>query len=170
MHAQYTDPHAIYTESGTPIFDEESQDYTDMITYLEHLDKSYVSKLIANTALTEDENTEFQQIWYQMLEMVKLDFNDTIIFPANEDKTIYPNKIQFTNTSTGNINEWYWDFGDGNHSYETNPTHTYYSPATYDVTLYASNQYQYDEYTLPITITQILTPPSAYHHHFLEYP
>ena len=72
------------------------------------------------------------------------------------------NTITFTNTSTGNINECYWDFGDGNHSYEQNPIHTYWSPATYTVTLYASNQYQYDTYTTTVTVTQILTPPEVY--------
>ena len=72
------------------------------------------------------------------------------------------NTITFTNTSTGNINEWFWTFGDGNHSYEQNPIHTYWSPATYTVTLHASNQYQYDTYTTTVTVTQILTPPEVY--------
>lgn len=72
------------------------------------------------------------------------------------------NTIIFTNTSTGNINECYWDFGDGRSSYEQNPVHTYWSPATYNVTLYASNQYQYDTYTTTVTITQVLTPPEVY--------
>ena len=73
------------------------------------------------------------------------------------------NTIIFTNTSTGNINECYWDFGDGRSSYEQNPpVHTYWSPATYNVTLYTSNQYQYSATTIPVTISQVLTPPSAY--------
>jgi PKD repeat protein len=72
------------------------------------------------------------------------------------------NTITFTNTSTGNINECYWTFGDGRSSYEESPTHTYWSPATYNVTLYASNQYQYDTYTTTVTITQVLTPPEVY--------
>ena len=72
------------------------------------------------------------------------------------------NTITFTNTSTGNINECYWTFDDGQSSYEQNPVHTYWSPATYTVTLYASNQYQYDTYTTTVTVTQILTPPEVY--------
>lgn len=72
------------------------------------------------------------------------------------------NIIQFTNTSTGDPNEFFWTFGDGNVSYEQNPSHTYHSAATHLVTLYASNQYQYDVATTNITITQILTPPEAY--------
>lgn len=72
------------------------------------------------------------------------------------------NTITFTDLSTGNVNEWYWDFGDGNYSYEQNPTHTYYNPATYTVTLYVSNQYQYDTFATTVTITQVLTPPEVY--------
>jgi PKD repeat protein len=72
------------------------------------------------------------------------------------------NHITFTDTSSGNVDEWFWTFGDGNHSYEQNPIHTYWSPATYTVTLYTSNQYQYDTYTTTVTVTQILTPPEVY--------
>jgi len=85
---------------------------------------------------------------------------EAVVASFSVDQTY--NTVTFTNTSTGNINECYWDFGDGNHSYEQNPVHTYYSPATYTVTLYASNQYQYDHTTDDITITQILTAPDAY--------
>lgn len=72
------------------------------------------------------------------------------------------NTITFTNTSTGNINECYWTFGDGSYSYETNPTHTYYTTGSYTPTLYTSNQYQYSSATSAVTITQIQAPPSAY--------
>jgi len=72
------------------------------------------------------------------------------------------NIITFTDASTGNVDEWFWTFGDGQSSYEESPTHTYWSPATYTVTLHASNQYQYDTYTTTVTVTQILTPPEVY--------
>ena len=65
------------------------------------------------------------------------------------------NIIQFTDTSTGNVNEWYWTFGDGTHSYEQNPLHEYEAPGIYTVTLNASNQYQYDTYTTTIIVTSI---------------
>ncbi|MEM7037219.1 MAG: PKD domain-containing protein, partial [Bacteroidota bacterium] len=42
----------------------------------------------------------------------------------------------FTNTSTGtNINGYSWDFGDGNTSTQTNPSHTYAAVGTYTVCL-----------------------------------
>jgi len=37
--------------------------------------------------------------------------------------------------SDGSIVEYYWTFGDGAHSYSTNPTYTYQSPGTYTITL-----------------------------------
>lgn len=72
------------------------------------------------------------------------------------------NIITFNDTSTGVVNEWYWTFGDGSSSYEQHPNHTYYTPGTYQVILYSSNQYQYDWSSSYVNITQILTPPSAY--------
>jgi PKD repeat protein len=33
--------------------------------------------------------------------------------------------VYFQDLSQGNIVSWYWDFGDGNYSYEQNPVHTY---------------------------------------------
>ncbi len=44
--------------------------------------------------------------------------------------------FSFTNTSVG-ASSYYWDFGDGNNSTVTNPTHTYTNSGTYMVTLYA---------------------------------
>lgn len=56
--------------------------------------------------------------------------------------------ISFTNTSTG-ASSYYWDFGDGNNSTMPNPTHTYNTPGTYTVTLYAYNQ-NYDPMGNPL--------------------
>jgi gliding motility-associated-like protein len=44
----------------------------------------------------------------------------------------------FTDASTSNvgaINQWSWNFGDGNNSNQQNPSHTYTSEGTYDITL-----------------------------------
>ncbi len=42
-------------------------------------------------------------------------------------------------TSTPPVDEWQWIFGDGGTSTQQNPTYTYSSPGTFDVTLIASN-------------------------------
>ncbi len=48
---------------------------------------------------------------------------------------IYLNRAKFTNNSTGSIDSYKWDFGDGTTSTETNPYHVYSLPGTYTVKL-----------------------------------
>lgn len=47
--------------------------------------------------------------------------------------------VQFTDTSSGTVESWLWDFGDGSQSTEQNPVHTYAQAATYTVSLSVSN-------------------------------
>jgi YVTN family beta-propeller protein len=56
--------------------------------------------------------------------------------PVSGDK---PLKVDFTDTSTGNINSWDWEFGDGVHSNARNPTHTYGAYGSYTVSLRVMN-------------------------------
>lgn len=44
-------------------------------------------------------------------------------------------KIAFEDKSHGTIDSWYWDFGDGSHSRERNPIHTYEGDGQWVVTL-----------------------------------
>ncbi|MEX2484044.1 MAG: PKD domain-containing protein [Brumimicrobium sp.] len=47
--------------------------------------------------------------------------------------------LLFTNTSTGNTTDWFWDFGDGNVSSLQFPEHTFDSEGNYDVMLIVQN-------------------------------
>ena len=47
--------------------------------------------------------------------------------------------VQFTDTSTGNLTSWQWDFGDGTTSTVRNPSHTYTSAGFRKIILIASN-------------------------------
>lgn len=50
----------------------------------------------------------------------------------------YPFDVDFTDLSTSGdspIASWSWDFGDGGTSTDQNPTHTYATPGTFDITL-----------------------------------
>ncbi len=51
--------------------------------------------------------------------------------------TVSGNTVAFTNTSTadGTITSYTWSFGDGHHSTQQNPIHTYSAPGTYNVCL-----------------------------------
>jgi PKD repeat protein len=45
-----------------------------------------------------------------------------------------PVLVSFTDASSGDITNWFWDFGDGNTSSETNPSHTYTQAGIFTVT------------------------------------
>ncbi|MEI7662535.1 MAG: PKD domain-containing protein [Bacteroidota bacterium] len=47
--------------------------------------------------------------------------------------------VKFTDKSTGNINSWHWNFGDGTVSADRNPHHTFPGYAKYNVCLMAYN-------------------------------
>jgi len=72
-----------------------------------------------------------------------------------------PLTVQCTDASTGDITDWFWDFGDGTNSTEQHPTHTYAVPNTYTVTLNASNAYGYG-ISAPITITVLESPTATF--------
>ena len=54
--------------------------------------------------------------------------------------TSFPFYYHFTDLSTGNINAWYWDFGDGSFSTEQNPSHQYNEAGTFIVCLAVADQ------------------------------
>jgi len=68
--------------------------------------------------------------------------SNTLIADFSFDKSItyYENctEVQFINNSQ-NANFYFWDFGDGNTSTEENPIHKYINPASFNITLTATN-------------------------------
>jgi PKD repeat protein len=46
-----------------------------------------------------------------------------------------PLTVQFTDTSTGEVESWTWEFGDGSGSTARHPAHVYPQPGVYDVSL-----------------------------------
>lgn len=47
--------------------------------------------------------------------------------------------VNFTDTSTGTVQSWLWDFGDNSTSSQQHPSHTYSAPGTYPICLVSSN-------------------------------
>ena len=90
----------------------------------------------------------------------------TVVSPPSASFTASPTSgnapltVQFTDTSTGDVTGWSWNFGDGKTSTLRNPQHTYTSPGTYPVTLTVSNAYGSDTETGSALIT-VFSPPSA---------
>jgi PKD repeat protein len=80
--------------------------------------------------------------------------------PTKEDYE----EVQFTDTSTPEelISYWYWDFGDGNASYEQNPTHIYADAGVYDVTLYVAGPRGSASVTNPHTVTTVVGPTCSF--------
>lgn len=50
-------------------------------------------------------------------------------------------RIEFTDGSSVNVTEWYYDFGDGNYSQEQNPSNSFREVGEYVVTQYVTTQY-----------------------------
>ncbi|MCW5906719.1 MAG: gliding motility-associated C-terminal domain-containing protein [Chitinophagales bacterium] len=54
---------------------------------------------------------------------------------ADVCQTVAATFTDLSTTTYGSINQWSWNFGDGNTSNQQNPTHQYTAPGTYTVTL-----------------------------------
>jgi len=60
-------------------------------------------------------------------------------FAANNVNICLADAVTFNDASAGNPTSWVWNFGDGTTSTIQNPSHTYSSSGTYDVSLTISN-------------------------------
>lgn len=69
-------------------------------------------------------------------------------------------KVQFTNTSTGNPTTWLWNFGDGQTGTAKDPTHSYASAGNFTVSLKATNSKGSSTISHPVTVTQ--TPKAEF--------
>jgi len=61
-------------------------------------------------------------------------------------------RIQFTDESLNLPTGWAWDFGDGNSSTETNPSHVYHESGNYNVQLTVSNNFGENFISKTITV------------------
>lgn len=59
----------------------------------------------------------------------------TAEFWADNYSGYAPLTVQFFDYSSGGVDYWEWDFGDGGTSNEQNPVYTYYNPGVYSVSL-----------------------------------
>ena len=59
----------------------------------------------------------------------------TADFTASSEQGSAPLKVTFTDSSSGDITHWHWDFGDGQFSSDSEPNHTYTAAGDYTVSL-----------------------------------
>ena len=69
-----------------------------------------------------------------------------------------PFTVNFTDNSQGEINFWFWNFGDGGISVLQNPSHTFMTPGNYSVTLVTTGPAGDDSVTCPACITVTEAP------------
>ncbi|HGY89785.1 MAG TPA: PKD domain-containing protein [Planctomycetes bacterium] len=72
-----------------------------------------------------------------------------------------PLVVAFSDLSTGGVTSWSWDFGDGTTSTAQNPSHTYTSAGSFDVTLTVTGPGGSDTLTKTAYVTATTTPPVA---------
>jgi PKD repeat protein len=72
-----------------------------------------------------------------------------------------PFQVTFTNQSTGQIDTYTWDFGDGQTSADQSPSHTYAQPGTYTVTLIVTGPGGTSNAKATLSATQPIQPPKA---------
>ena len=73
-------------------------------------------------------------------------------FSISNNNPDYQETISFTDLSTSDPVNWFWDFGDGETSTEQNPSHYYLSSGTKTVTLISSNCNYSDTFSQNITV------------------
>ena len=97
---------------------------------------TYTVKLIIKNSYGVDSVTKVQFITVYSPPVIDLD--------ASNLTGCFPLKTQFKDNSTagsGYLNNWQWDFGDGNLSNIQNPGHTYTSVGNFNVSLKAANNF-----------------------------
>lgn len=133
--------HKIYFSSdGAAINDSAFSDYYGYysITFDLPKDSTYLFNVYTNDDCEDDSSNFLHHIYsasgtfYVYVETCMLSNYCQAYYNYNQlsEKT-----IRFFDTSIGDVTEWFWNFGDGEYSYEQNPTHTYSGYGFYEVAL-----------------------------------
>ncbi|MFM2360421.1 MAG: hypothetical protein RLY16_2414, partial [Bacteroidota bacterium] len=102
------------------------------VTYFEP--GQYTVKLVVKTWNNADSIVKTQ--------FITVNAKPTVDFAASSVTGCYPLPVQFTDltvANSGTLTSWQWDFGDGITSTEQNPSHTYSSSGSFNVSLQVRN-------------------------------
>ena len=75
------------------------------------------------------------------------------------DQATYTRDVQFTDASTGQVDTWAWDFGDGATSSEESPMHAYALSGPYTVSLTVTNESGTSTVTRTVDVVDPAPPP-----------
>lgn len=90
---------------------------------------------------------------------VRVGLPPVVNFSANPTDVCAYLPVNFTDLSTGSVDQWLWDFGDGGISFSQNPSHTYSDTGYFDVMLTVWNNGCSQAITFPRYI--YIKPPIA---------
>jgi len=93
----------------------------------------------------------------------------TAYFITYQD-SLQNNTVTFVDQSTGNITQWYWEFGDGQSASGQNQVHTYSAPGTYTVclTVTGSDSLCFDTYCVDVEVGYTPEPCQAQFTYYLD--
>jgi len=99
-------------------------------------------------------------IWHDIIEPYTLLRAD---FTVDDDTAVINQTIQFTDTSTSNVNliSWQWDFGDGTTSTDQNPTHAYTANGQYTVSLVVIDSSHAEDTKIKTNFITVANDPGA---------
>ncbi len=108
---------------------------------------------------TNDVNNPSENVHCKLTVIANAVSNFTTLDTATCDGTVL-----FTDLSLNTPTSWTWDFGDGNTSTSQNPTHSYQTPGTYDVTLINCNAINCDTLTRVAYVNYDPAAPACLQH------
>ena len=111
-------------DNGNPVFTSTQQNPTFMIADTGVYD---VVLIITNTLGCIDT--------LLLEEIIEAGDELQVVFEAVPVEACVDQTIQFTDLTIGDIDEWYWNFGDGGNAFEENPEYAYSDTGYYDVSL-----------------------------------
>lgn len=85
----------------------------------------------------------------------------TADFSLSPDSGQAPLTVSFTDLSTGFTGNAWWEFGDGNSTTETNPSHIYSTPGQYEVVRIVENECGADSAYDTVIVASLPEPPVA---------
>jgi len=111
--------------------------------YIYRVAGKYSVRLTVTNGSLSDTKERHNYIHVKPIKKPKADFSS---YPRSG---VAPLTVQFTDLSPEDPTSWAWDFGDGGHSSEQNPNHTYTYPGNYKVVLLATNDIGIDMVSKP---------------------